>query len=77
MKSLLFLIVVMALSVFSILLVGGVVYVAITLFGYFFYDAPLAFDMEQIKRLFRMCLWGGGILGAGIGVMSLFKVKGF
>lgn len=77
MKSLIFLIVVMAICVFGIMLVGVVVYIAGEAFGYLAWGVPVSFDKVQIMRLFRMCRWGGGVLGLGIGVMSLLKVKRF
>ena len=61
MKSLIFLIVVMAICVFGIMLVGVVVYIAGEAFGYLAWGVPVSFDKVQIMRLFRMCLGRRGV----------------
>lgn len=44
---------------------------------YFYLNAPISFEVFQFSRLVKMSLYGGVILGLGIGLFHIMKVKGF
>ncbi len=77
MRALVFIFLVTVISIFSIMLIGGICYISMEIFMYFYYGSPIEFNPYDTRRLFRMCLVGGGILGVAIGVFTLFRLKGF
>jgi hypothetical protein len=77
MKSLLFLIAIIMLCILGMFTVGVIFYISMEVFFYIYAGVPLYFEVYQFKRLLRMSVGGGGILGLGIGMLHLLKVKGF
>ncbi len=77
MRAILFIFLVTVICVFSVMLIGVVCYIGSEIFAYFYYCLPVEFNLSNARRLFRMCLVGGGILGLAIGVFSILGIKGF
>jgi len=77
MRILLFFILLVGCSILGISLVGVSFYICIEVFFYFYGDIPISFDLLHFEKIFKMSIWGGGILGVGIILFRFFKVKGF
>jgi len=67
----------MTVCILGLLLVGMIFYLFLEIFLYFHVNTPISFEHFQFKRILRMSILGGGIVGLGIGLLRLFKVKGF
>lgn len=77
MRILLFSLILVGCSILSLLLVGVSFYICIEIFFYFYGGVPIYFDHLHFEKIFKMSIWGGGILGVAIILFRLFKVKGF
>ncbi len=77
MKNFLFLIILMTVCILGLLLAGMIFYLFLEIFLYFYVNTSISFEYFQFKRILRMSILGGGIVGLGIGLLRLFKVKGF
>lgn len=77
MKNLLFIVLLMTVCIFSLFIVGAIFYIFLEIFMYFYLNAPISFEVFQFSRLLKMSVYGGGVLGLGIGLLHIMKVKGF
>lgn len=77
MKNLLFIVLLMTVCIFSLFIVGAIFYIFLEIFMYFYLNAPISFELFQFSRLLKMSVYGGGVLGLGIGLLHIMKVKGF
>lgn len=77
MKNLLFIVLLMTVCIFSLFIVGTIFYIFLEIFMYFYLNAPISFELFQFSRLLKMSVYGGGVLGLGIGLLHIMKVKGF
>lgn len=77
MKNLLFIVLLMTVCIFSLFIVGAIFYIFLEIFMCFYLNAPISFEVFQFSRLLKMSVYGGGILGLGIGLLHIMKVKGF
>lgn len=77
MKNLLFIVLLMTVCIFSLFIVGTIFYIFLEIFMYFYLNAPISFEIFQFSRLLKMSVYGGGVLGLGIGLLHIMKVKGF
>lgn len=77
MKNLLFIVLLMTVCIFSLFIVGTIFYIFLDIFMYFYLNAPISFELFQFSRLLKMSVYGGGVLGLGIGLLHIMKVKGF
>lgn len=78
MKNLLVVVLLMTVCIFGLFIVGSIFYLLLEIFMYFYLNAPISFEVFQFSRLLKMSVYGGGgILGLGIGLLHIMKVKGF
>lgn len=77
MKWLFFLIVVVCVSIIGLFAVAFIFYLAIEIFFYFYGSVPISMDPFQLKKMLKISMAGGSILGGGIVLLRFFRVKGF
>lgn len=77
MKNLLYVVLLIAVCILGLLIVGTIFYLFLEVFMYFYVNAPISLESFQFTRLLKMSIYGGGILGLGIGLLRIFKIKGF
>ncbi|TPC95242.1 hypothetical protein FIS41_24005 [Escherichia coli] len=77
MKNLLIVVLLMTVCIFGLFIVGSIFYLLLEIFMYFYLNASISFEVFQFFRLLKMSVYGGGILGLGIGLLHIMKVKGF
>jgi hypothetical protein len=77
MKNLFIVVLLMAVCIFGLCIVGSIFYLLLEIFRYFYLYAPITFEVFQLSRQLKMSVYGGGILGLGIGLLHIMKVKGF
>jgi len=77
MKSLLIVVLLMIVCIFSFFTAGSIFYLIINIFMYFYYESPVSFEVFQFYRLLKMSTFVGGGLGLVISLLHIMKVEGF
>lgn len=72
-----FLAIVICVSIVGIFATVALFYFSIEVFFYLYGGIPISLDMEQLKKILKISIAGGGIFGGGVVLFRLFKVKGF
>ncbi|TNV09781.1 hypothetical protein FH968_23205 [Buttiauxella sp. B2] len=77
MKWLFLLIVVVCASIIGLFAAAFIFYLTIEIFFYFYGGIPISMNPDQLKKILKISVAGGSILGSGIVLLRIFRVKGF
>ncbi len=77
MKNLFIIVLFMIVIILGLFISGLISYLFLEIFMYFYLSSPISIESFQFSRLLKMSMYGGGILGLGIGLLHIMKVKGF
>lgn len=77
MRAVIFYLILAGCCIISLFLVGVFFCIFIEVFFYFYAGVEISFEFIYFRKIFKMSVWGGVLLGCGVTLFRLFKVKGF